>query len=202
VLARRTLKNDPAAYGLSESALSDQTFSRDTKEREQALLTVVTQSYRNLWFPGQGGKILRREISTAGGEGGRSVIEGIREVLLNDGELVTAELAASTTASASAAKLFFGAQDYQTLESLRDGFACRRDWPVLEDPSVFDILIRSGVRHGAWCLFRIGEAESEKPAEFYARETDEIPFSVVLTEKGWSLVTPQGAKKRNWTEWR
>jgi hypothetical protein len=37
VLARRTLKNDPAAYRLSESALSDQTFSRDTKEREQAL---------------------------------------------------------------------------------------------------------------------------------------------------------------------
>ncbi len=199
VLARRTLKNDPAAYGLSESALSDQTFSRDTKEREQALLTVVTQGYRNLWFPGQGGKIVRREISTAGGEGGRSVIESIREVLLSDGELVTAELAASTTASASASKLFFGTQDYRTLKALRDGFACRRDWPVLEDPGVFDSLTRSGVRHGAWCLFRMGEAESEKPAEFYSRETDEIPFSVDLTEKGWSVVTPQGAKKRNWT---
>lgn len=107
VLARRILKQDPAAYGLSESALSDQTFSRDTKEREQALITVVTQAYRNLWFPGQGGKIVRREISTAGGEGGVSVIERIKEVLLNDGELVTAELAGTTTAGASAAKLFF-----------------------------------------------------------------------------------------------
>lgn len=199
VLARRTLKNDPAAYGISEAALSDQTFNRDTKEREQALLTVVTQSYRNLWFPGQGGKIVRREISTAGGEGGRPVVESIRDLLLNDGELVTMDLAASITASASAAKLFFAAQDYQALESLRDSFACRRDWPVLEKTDVFDALIRSGVRHGAWCLFRMGDAESAKPTEFYSRETDEIPFSVNLSSKGWSLVTPQGAKKRGWT---
>lgn len=199
VLARRILKNDPAAYGLSESALSDQTFNRETREREQALLTVVTQAYRNLWFPGPGGRVVRREISTAGGEGGRSVIESIREVLLNDGELVTAELAASTTAGVSAAKLFFRDRDYQTLEALRDGFACRRDWPVPEEPGVFDSLIRTGVSHGAWCLFRMGEAESERPAEFYSRETDEIPFGVDFTEKGWSVVTPQGAKKRNWT---
>jgi len=198
VLARRTLRNDPAAYGLSDSALSDEAFARDTKEREQALLTVVTQAYCNLWFPGPGGEVVRREISTAGGEGGRSVIESIREVLLNDGELVTSELAASTTASASAANLFFSSRDYQSLEALREGFACRRDWPVLEDPGVFDTLIRAGVRHGAWCLFRMGEGESERPVEFYARETEEIPFGVNLNEEGWSIVTPQGAKKRKW----
>lgn len=199
VLARRILKNDPAAYGLSEATLSDQTFNRDTKEREQALVTVVTQSYRNLWYPGQGGKIVRREISTAGGEGGRPVIESLRETLLSDGELVTLDLAASLTASASAANLFFAGQDYQTLEILREGFACRRDWPVLEKPEVFDTLIRSGVRHGAWCLFRMGEAESAKPDEFYTRETEDIPFSVNLASKGWSLVTSQGAKQRGWT---
>jgi len=200
VLARRILKQDPAAYGLSESALSDQTFSRDTKEREQALITVVTQAYRNLWFPGQGGKIVRREISTAGGEGGVSVIERIKEVLLNDGELVTAELAASTTAGASAAKLFFANQDYRTLADLRADFARRRDWPLLEEPSVFDTLIRAGVNHGAWCLFRMGEADSEKPTELHSRDTGEIPYQVTLTDAGWSIVTPQGAKKRNWTE--
>lgn len=200
VLARRILKQDPAAYGLSESALSDQTFSRDTKEREQALITVVTQAYRNLWFPGQGGNIVRREISTAGGEGGVSVIERIKEVLLNDGELVTAELAGSTTAGASAAKVFFANQDYRTLAELRADFARRRDWPVLEEPNVFDTLIRAGVNHGAWCLFRMGEAESEKPAELHSRDTGEIPYQVTLTYAGWTIVTPRGAKKRNWTE--
>lgn len=199
VLARRLLKNDTAAYGLSEAALSDQTFNRDTKEREQALVTVVTQSYRHLWYPGQGGKIVRREISTAGGEGGRPVIESLREILLSDGELVTMDLASSLTTSASAAKLFFAGQDYQTLEILREGFACRRDWPVLEKSEVFDTLIRSGVRHGAWCLFRMGEGESAKPSEFYAREIEDIPFSVNLASQGWSLVTPQGAKQRGWT---
>ena len=204
VLARRTLKNDPTGYGLSEAALSDETFSRDTKEREQAMVTVVTQAYRNLWYPGQGGKIARREISTAGGEGGRSVIESIREVLLAEGKLVTAELAATNSVSGAAAKLFFTAQkDYQTLEDLRSGLACRRDWPVLEDKGVFDTLIRAGVGHGAWCLFRMGPAASEKPADFFAREagpnSDQVPLQIDLTEKGWSIVTPQGAKQRNWT---
>jgi hypothetical protein len=198
VLARRTLKSNPAGYGLSEAVLSDQTVNRDTKEREQALLTVVTQAYRNLWYPGQGGTVIRREISTAGGEGGRSVIESIREVLLGEGKLVTAELAATSATAGAAVKLFFAAnKDYQTLEDLRSAFACRRDWPVLEDKGVFETLIRAGIGHGAWCLFRMGSAE--KPADFYARETGQLPLPIDLAEPGWCLVTPQGAKQRNWT---
>ncbi len=198
VLARRTLKHNPAGYGLSEAVLSDETFTRDTREREQALLTVVTQAYRNLWYPGQGGKIIRREISTAGGEGGRSVIESIREVLLGEGKLVTAELATTSATAGAAVKLFFAAnKDYQALEDLRSAFACRRDWPVLEDTGVFETLIRAGIGHGAWCLFRMGSAE--KPADFCARETGQLPLQIDLAEPGWCLVTPQGAKQRNWT---
>jgi hypothetical protein len=200
VLARRTLKHNPSDYGLSESALSDEAFNRDTKEREQALLTVVTQAYRNLWFPSQGGKVVRREISTAGGEGGASVIESIRAVLINEGKLVTAEMAITGTTAGAAAKLFFTpAKDYRTLDDLRNDFACRRDWPVLEDKGVFESLIRAGVGHGAWCLFRMGSAEAEKPADFHAREIGELPLQIDLTEQGWSLVTPQGAKQRHWT---
>ncbi len=199
VLARRILKQDPAAYGLSESALSDQTFTRDTKEREQALMTVVTQAYRNLWFPGKGGRVVHHEISVAGGEGGLSVVKSIKDVLLNEGELITAELAGTTTAGASAAGLFFQGQDFRTLADLRHDFAQRRDWPILEEASLFDTLIRAGVAHGAWCLFRMGAADSDKPADFHARETGEMPYLITLTDPGWGIVTPQGAKKRNWT---
>lgn len=199
VLARRTLKHDAAAYGLSEAALSDETFTRDTKEREQALVTVVTQAYRNLWFPGPQGKIIRREISTAGGEGGTSVIQSIKNALLAEGKLVTAEMAVTSAAVMGAAKLFFAPnKDYQTLDDLRAGFACRRDWPVLEDKGLFDTLIRTGVGHGAWCLFRMGAAAAEKPAEFHARESGELPLQLNLAEPGWSIVTPQGAKQRHW----
>lgn len=200
VLARRILKNNPSAYGLSEAALCDDAFMRDTKEREQALLTVVTQAYRNLWFAGQGGKIVRREISTAGGEGGHSVVESIRDVLIQDGKLVTPELAVTATAVTQAAKLFFTPnKDYQPLEELRSNFACRRDWPVLEDQSVFDALIRAGVRHGAWCLFRMRPADTAKPGEFHSRETGELPLQLNLNETGWHIVIAAGAKQRNWT---
>jgi len=199
VLARRILKNDPAAYGLAETVLSDETFNRDSREREHALLTVMTQAYRNLWFSGPGGNIIRREISTAGGEGGRPVIESIREILLSEGELVTADLAGSASSTAALAKLFFGTQDYQSLDDIRSGFACKRDWPVLSEAGLFDTLIRSGVQHGAWCLFRMGEDPTTRPAAVYARETEDIPFSVNLGDKGWSVVTAQGAKQRGWT---
>lgn len=200
VLARRLLKQNPANYGLSESTLSDEAFTRDTKEREQALLTVVTQAYRHLWFSGPGGKITQREISTAGGEGGVSVIESIRAVLLNEGQLVTAEQAATSATSAAAAKLFFGSgKDHQSLTDLRTFFYSRRDWPVLESPTLFDTLIRSGVGHGAWCLFRMGADDSDAPAEFYSRDTGELPLQLNLSEQGWSLVTAAGAKQRHWT---
>jgi len=200
VLARRILKQKPADYGLSEAVLSDETFNRDTKERDKALETVVAQSYRNLWFSGQGGKIVRREIGTAGGEGGASVIESIREVLLKEGKLVTADQAGTSAAAAAAGRLFFSdGKDYRTLADLRSAFACRRDWPVLEEPGLFDTLIRTGVGQGAWCLFRMGSTDSEKPADFYARETGELPLQLDLADAGWSVVTPQGAKLRHWT---
>lgn len=200
VRARRLLKQNPANYGLSESSLSDESFTRDTKEREQALLTVVTQAYRHLWFSGPGGKIAQREISTAGGEGGVSVIESIRAALLHEGQLVTVEQVATSATSAAAAKLFFDSgKDHRSLTDLRTSFYSRRDWPVLESPTLFETLIRSGVGHGAWCLFRMGAEDSDQLAEFHSRDTGELPLQLDLSAPGWDLVTLAGAKQRGWT---
>ncbi|MDN5345525.1 MAG: hypothetical protein PWQ18_1639, partial [Clostridia bacterium] len=146
------------------------------------------------------GQIVRREIKTAGGEGGRPFIEQIRAILLEDGELLTD---GNTTQAdfLNLSKLFFASGDTVSLARLRQNFACVRSWPVLEKPGVFEQLIRAGVQKGHWCLYRMGDAASTRPEEFYDQE-HEIPMGVNLDGEAYSLVTPQGAKQRGWAETR
>ncbi len=165
VLARKILADDPQSFGLSPSSINRDGFTAESRERANALITVVTQVYRNLWFPGPGGKIIRRELSTAGGEGGVPVIEMIKEILDKEGELVTGKHADSATAIASIAMFFFESKDLRSFEEIKTDFACKRAWPVLADIGLLDQLIRSGVRHGAWRLFRMGDADEVRGFE-------------------------------------
>jgi hypothetical protein len=91
VVAMRLLKEKPQDYGINASRLEEQEFDIRHAEREQALLTAVTQAYSSLWFPSASGHMRCTEIKTAGGEGGESTIELIRQELVKAGELVTAE---------------------------------------------------------------------------------------------------------------
>src|SRR5262249_19077353 len=67
-----------------------------------------------------------------------------------------------------------------------------------ESAGALEQIIREGVRKGAWCLFRMGGPENVKPAEFYSRDTGELPFSLNLAQVDYALVTPQGANQRGW----
>ena len=91
VLAMHRLKQNPRNYGINPKKLDEDEFKQRYSEREKALETAVTETYKNLWYPSADGTFTRKEIRTAGGEGGASVLEQIRQVLLDEGELVTAE---------------------------------------------------------------------------------------------------------------
>jgi len=200
VKAIRVLLEKPQSYGVNPRRLEEESFRQRRAEREQALQTAVARIYTGFYYPGAAGQIVRREIKTAGGEGGRPFIEQVRAVLLEDGELLT-DANTTQTDFLNLSRLFFAAGDTAALARLRQNFACVRSWPVLERPGVFEQLIRVGVQKGHWCLFRMGEAESTRPEEFYDREHD-IPLGVDLDGKAYSLVTPQGAKQRGWAETR
>ena len=197
VLAMRKLNSQPENYGIPASKLSER-FKKRHEERELALLTSVTQTYSAIWFPSASGQVIRKEIKTSGGEGGVSVIEEIRRVLRIEGELITSDMAGTLEALQSLSKLFFEADQTPSLDKIRENFLCKRQWPVLEYLNLLDQIIRSGVAQGTWSLFRMENAESVKPDYFYSRETGELPFELDLTKSGWSLITPQGAKKRGW----
>jgi uncharacterized protein DUF499 len=199
VLARRKLKAQPENYGISAARLTEKEFDTRLKEREQALVTVVTQAYNALWFPSVAGQVTCLEIKAASGESGAAVIEQIRGALQKQGELITAEQASTQETVLSLGKLFFEMSQTPTLDEMRQHFACHRRWPVLEQSTLLDHIVRAGVARGVWCLFRMGSAENVKPQAFFSRDTGELPLELDLDTPGWSLVTPQGANQRGWT---
>lgn len=197
VKAMRLLKEKPQSYGVNPRRLKEEDFENRYSEREQALSTAIAGIYTGLYYSSTAGQLVRREIKSAGGESGAPFIEQIKELLIEDKELLTGS---NTTQSdlQNLSQLFFQQSDTVTLARLRQNFYCVRSWPVLEDSAVLEQIVRAGVRKGVWCLFRMGAAENVKPAEFYYRE-NEIPMGVNLGEEGYSLITPQGAKQRGWT---
>ncbi|MDM8523907.1 DUF499 domain-containing protein [Desulfococcaceae bacterium HSG8] len=197
VLAMRKLRKQPENYGISMSKLLENEFDNRLKERELALITTVTQCYDGLCFPSASGRVARKEINTGGGEGGASVIEEIRRVLKNEGEIITADMAFTQETSYALKKRFFETSQTPTVASIRENFVSKRRWPILENSALLDQIIRAGVSRGVWCLFRISD-QNDRPSEFFSRDTGDVPFDIDLSGQGWSLIALQEANKRGW----
>ncbi|MFH0223194.1 ATP-binding protein [Vibrio furnissii] len=199
VIAMRRLQSKPEDYGMSAAKLQDSGFTAKLKEREMALQTSVAQAYDTILFPGASGQVTQKSIKQAGGEGGMSVDEEVRRVLTDEGELITAEAAATQSMLLQLGQLIFGSiSQTPSLEQISNQFNQNRRWPILDNQRVLEQVIRSGVEKGQWCLYRMESSESTKPEHFHSRETGGIPLDVNLSEKGWKLVSEQGAKQRGW----
>lgn len=199
VIAMRRLQNKPEDYGMSATKLQDSGFTAKLREREQALLTSVAQAYDTILFSGASGQVSQKSIKQAGGEGGASVDEEIRRVLIDEGELITTDAASTQGMLLQLGKLIFdNIGQTPSVEQIKNQFNQNRRWPILENPRVLEQIIRSGVEKGQWCLYRLESTESTKPEHFYSRETGGIPVDLNLAESGWKLVSEPGAKQRGW----
>ncbi|MHB1125578.1 MAG: ATP-binding protein [Bacillota bacterium] len=198
VKAMQLLIDKPQSYGVNPRRLEGEDFRKRRAEREQGLITAVSGIYSGLYYPSTSGHIVRKEIKSAGGEGGLPFIEQIRELLTRDGELLTSRSTTQETLM-NVSKLFFENGDAISLKTLRENFSCVRNWPVLENSGIFEQIIRTGVQKNIWCVFRMGADDSIKPSEFYHRES-EVPMGVNLSDAGYGLVTPQGANQRGWSD--
>jgi len=202
VKAMRLLNDKPQNYGVNPHRLEDGDFKKRHKERENALVTSVSSIYTGLYYPSTAGYIVRQEIKTAGGEGGAPFIELIKQVLIDNGEILTAHHTQQSDLL-NLHKLFFESKllfdsDTITLEKMRSNFCCMRSWPVLESAGVLEQIVRAGVQKNLWCIFRMEDESSSKPDEFYDQEK-QIPMGVNLSEPGYTMITTQGAKQRGWT---
>lgn len=197
VIAMKRLAEHPGAYGLSDKHLEADNFRAQRAEREKALETETVRLYDTLWYPSASGNIARKEVRTSSGESGAAVINKLREVLRNDGELITQEDALTQEKLLQLNKLFFDSVDALQVQTLRQNFNQRRSWPVLERSDLLDRVLRQGTVQGYWCVYRLQD-NNDHPDKFYAREQGGVPIDVNLEEAGWGIVTEPGAKKRDW----
>jgi hypothetical protein len=198
VSAIQMLQSKPQTYGVSPGRLREAEVHEHFSQQGLGLETLVAQSYRRLYYPSTTGHIVYREIRSASGESGRAFIEAIKSGLLEDGELLTAQHTGQSTLN-NLKTYFFAQGDTVTVEKLASNFVCMRNWPVLESPRILGTLLRAGVEKGTWAIYKMGDAASSLPAEFFDKDTG-VPFSADLLNSGYSLITLQGAKQRGWTK--
>jgi hypothetical protein len=197
VIAMKRLADQPGAYGLSDKHLEADNFRAERAEREKALETETVRLYDTLWYPSASGNLARKEVRTSSGESGVAVVNKVREVLRNDGELITQEDALTQEKLLQLNKRFFDSADALQIQTLRNNFNQRRSWPVLERSDLLDRVLRQGTVQGYWCVYLLQE-NNDHPDKFFAREQGGVPMDVNLEEPGWGIVTEPGAKKRDW----
>ncbi|NDY73105.1 AAA family ATPase [Desulfobacter hydrogenophilus] len=198
VVAMRKLNSNPQNQGINPNKLDEDDFKTRFHERENALITSVSECYQYIWYPSANGQIACKEIKTGGGEGGESILEQIGKTLRSEGEIVTAEHTTQTDLS-NLSKLFFGHKDVVSIKEVRNNFCQLRKWPILESANLLETIIRSGADKGIWYVYKMGDSESTTPSEFYGRGAKEMSLNINLAD-GYSLVTIKGANQRGWTE--
>lgn len=201
VLAIKTLEDDPRAYGIAASKLNDPEFQTRKKERNLALFTSVNAMYSTFYFATANG-FEHKNLRTAAGEGGLSILDQIRQTLYEVGQLVYSESDRFGTAvlRSLADTYFFDKSDKASCSDLLSNFFNYRSWPMLPSKDTLEKLLREGVESGVWTAYKMSEDPTDSfPAEFYSQQKP-LPFSISLIGGKYSIMSVAGAKKRGWTE--
>jgi len=176
-------------------------FVEKDRERSIALQTVVGEMYNGFYFYGQSG-YERRELRTASGERGTTILTQIQQILLEAGKLVYSDNGryGSARLRSLGDSFFFKADDKMPCAEIYSHFLDYRTWPMLSERDALEQLMREGVDSGCWVAYKRSEDPTDSlPAEFYSDQKP-LPISVQLLNGGYSLMTMAGAKKRGWTK--
>ena len=201
VLAIEALKAHPDAYGVTAAKLRDPEFVEKDRERSNALQTVVAEMYNCFYYYGQNG-YERKELRTASGEGGTTILTQIMQILLEAGKLVYSETSrfGASNLKSLGDNFFFKIDDKIACADILNHFLNYRSWPMLSTRETLEQLLREGVESGCWVAYKKSEDPTDSlPAEFYS-DKKPLPMTVQLLTGGYSLMTMAGAKKRGWTQ--
>lgn len=199
VLAFEALKSKPQSYGLSPAQLHSPDFVEREAERSMALETTVSQMYNGFYYASDSG-FERKELRTAAGESGTSILAQIQQILLDNGELVAADVGRFGAAKLQglAGAYFFRTDDKVSCTELLSRFYNYRAWPTLAGKETLEKLLREGVESGTWVAYKQSEDPTDTlPGELYGQQKT-LPISVSLINDGFSIMTLNGAKKRGW----
>ena len=196
VLAIKALEDKPQSYGIAPSKVKSEEFVERKRDREFSLSQVVSEMYTSIFYPGDNG-VVRKEIRSAVGEGGVSIIGQIQQVMKD--KLLTAENTSSSDLKSLSTEFFFKGTDKADIDETLTKLFAYRSWPMLAGKEAFDSIIRQGVSKGIWVVYKMSTNPDETlPKEIYTQEGG-VPLSVTLLGKNYSVMTLAGAKLRGWT---
>lgn len=201
VLAIKALEENPSAYGISSLKLQTPEFNENKNERNLALSTMVNQMYTSFFFCGPNG-FERRELRTAAGESGATLLNQVEAALVEAGELVkpSGNRYGSAALQALSKDYFFNTTDKETCRKLLDNFYNQRRWPMLPNKSSLETILREGIESGIWAAYKMSDnIVDDIPNEFFSQEKP-LPLNVSLLEGNYSIMTVEGARKRGWTD--
>lgn len=196
VVAMRLLEQGPQNFGITQQKLQTTDFRARFSEREQALMTAVSQTYTALYYSSVSGDIIRKEIKVVTVEGGTSIIRMIEETLIKDKELLTSANT-TTTDLEQLRQLFLENSDFISIKEIESNFLNVRRWPVLDSQTTLQQLLRAGVEKGIWVLYKFGHPDDNRPSELFKRENS-VPYGVELLHSDYKLISVQGAHSRGW----
>lgn len=198
ILAMKKLEGDYQKYGITEKQIRERGLKEQLRAKEQDLRTRLTQSYNRLVIPSGVGIFKVKEIKTAGGEGGEGFVHRIREALMEDMK-VFSRSSLDGKGLDIVKQLFLGGKDIAPIEEIRSNFFVNRNWPVLESFDLLEQIIREGVEKGAWGVVGRIDDDTALPEELFSVEAP-MPLHVSVGDKGYSLITTEGIKKRGWSK--
>lgn len=186
------LKEDHAEFGLTKAEVNKMLVDRE-KAVDIASLQKVASLYRTLFYPTADG-VSSRLMSFSGQEGGRDAEKAILDALRANNEIVDEDNAKRM--SAHLRSLVFSDDAMPTLQSIRDTFAKKRSWPLLQNDKALEIVIRENVASGHWAVFRFTSETLDRPDVFYDKST---PFPLAFEFTGsLKLIRYPEAVQKGW----
>lgn len=196
VLAIKALEDKPQSYGIAPSKVKSEEFVERKRNRDFSLSQAVSEMYTSIFYPSDNGAV-RKEIRSAIGEGGVSIIGQIQQAMKD--KLLTAENMSSSELNLLSEEYFLKSGDKAGIDEVMKKLFSYRSWPMLAGKEAFDSMIRQGVAKGVWIVYKMSANPDETlPKEIYTQEAG-VPLSVTLLGKGYSIMTLAGAKLRGWT---
>ena len=202
VIANDTLKNNPAAYGVTAAQLNNNPlFIENARKQAISLEEAVTELYKVLCYP-DGTGYPCKPLRSAAGESGATILSEIQTVLEDNGELIRMPNNGTFPNSLlkDLARIYFFSNNAETIgiKEIEQNFYNVRRWPIVLDRQTLYQVIYSGLKKNIWVAFKMSDDPTDAmPAEIYWAEK-EIPMGVDLFNGGYSLISYEGAKNRDW----
>ncbi|RLB09066.1 MAG: hypothetical protein DRG59_03430 [Deltaproteobacteria bacterium] len=197
-LACKRILNNPERYGLKRASKPYEEIQQTYRENESVIKREILSLYDSLWYPGENGELIKRELGKGAGETPETLATEIKRTLTDNGKLLTTDFAKTREAVYSMARLFFRQHEDLSLKKIKQAFLCQRGWPICVDENALDTLLRAGIKQGVWGIYK-EQMIGLIPNVYVCLENCDNPLpDNIRIPDDWRIIKAQAIVERGW----